>query len=80
MSTSITKQKNEALSISLPAQLKRDLLKRAQNDNVAVSQVVAEALKKHLILKEWRDLQDIFGPALLKLGIDSDEAVEEYFG
>jgi len=79
MPPSIDRKKSVILSVSITPDLKKSLSKYAKKKEMTTSSVVADMLKSYLLLKEWEEIQSFMGPALLKLGIDSDEAVEEYF-
>lgn len=76
----ITRQATDVVSVSLPKNLKTQLLKFSKDRGLSASQVASDALRRYIFLAEWRDLQKAFAPVFKRLGIKTDDDVEKYFG
>lgn len=76
----IKREKTSVISISLPKSLRSELIRYTRERDISVSQYVKEALRYQLFLSRWSQLQKVFGPAMKKLGLKTDEDVEKYFG
>ncbi|MBI4049484.1 MAG: hypothetical protein HY395_01555 [Candidatus Doudnabacteria bacterium] len=76
----INRNATEVLSISLPKQLKRDVIKYAQGRDITVSQATKNILQSYILRERMERLQKLIGPKLRKLGIKTYEDVEKYFG
>jgi metal-responsive CopG/Arc/MetJ family transcriptional regulator len=76
----IKREKTDILSVSLPKDLRKEVIAFAKKNDMSVSQFVKQALKGAIFMSEWEDLRRAFRPAAIKLGIKSDEDVERIFG
>ncbi len=72
-------KKTEVVSVSMPMQLREDIIKYADKRETSVSQVVNDAVKSYLLLEQWEEVRRVFVPAALRLGIKSEEDVETFF-
>lgn len=75
----ITRNKTENISISLPKDVKKMAMLYAKKQDITFSQTVKEALKSYLLKDEFKKLQKAFRPMAIKLGVKSDEDVERIF-
>ena len=74
------RKNTEDLSVSLPKELKRDILEFSEELDIPVSKVAKDALESYILRRRWDEIQRVFGPAARKLGIKTDEDVERFFG
>lgn len=76
----IQRDKTAVLSVSVPKELKRNVIAYAKRNDMPVSSIVKEALKSRLLLNQLEEIRAIMAPAFKKLGLKTDEDVEKYFG
>lgn len=76
----VNRNTTEVLSVSLPKQLKKDVIKYARSRDLSVSQLTKEVLQNYILRNDLERIQKSFAPVFKKLGIKSDEDVEKYFG
>ena len=76
----INRNATETITVSWPKQLKKDVFQYAQSRDLSVSQLTKQVLGSYILRKRLEEIQRIVGPKLKKLGINTDEDVEKYFG
>lgn len=76
----IIRNKTENMSVSLPKELKEEIVNYARSQEQTVSQFIKEASRSYILRRELERLQNILGPALRKMGIKSYDDAERYFG
>jgi metal-responsive CopG/Arc/MetJ family transcriptional regulator len=75
----IQREKTAVLSVSLPKQFRKDVVKYASKKDISTSQLVKEALRGYMFNQGWDELREVFKPLAKKLKIKSDEDVERIF-
>ncbi len=76
----IKREKTAVVSVSLPKELRENVVRFSKERGATVSQVTTDALKRYIFLSELYRIQKAFAPAFKKLGIKTDDDVERYFG
>ena len=75
----ISRNKTSVLSVSLPKEFRREIIKYASKKDISTSQLVKEALKGYMFNQGWGELRQAFKPLAKKLKVKSDEDVERIF-
>lgn len=68
------------ISVSLPAEVDKQISEIAALQNRSKSQIVAEAMKKYDFDLRWAPVREYGDRIAKELGIKSDEDVERIFG
>lgn len=68
------------ISVSLPAEVDKQISEIAALQNRSKSQIVAEAMKKYDFDLRWAPIQQYGQKIAEKLGIKTDDDVERIFG
>lgn len=76
----IQRQKTAILSVSLPKNLRSQVISFAKKNDITVSQFVKQTLKGAIFMSEWNELRKAFKPMAKRLKIKTDEDVERIFG
>jgi predicted transcriptional regulator len=66
---------NRTLTIRVPDDLREDLQELSRNENMPVSDIVRESLKRYLVVYRFRQLSNMTLPFAEAQGILSDEDV-----
>jgi metal-responsive CopG/Arc/MetJ family transcriptional regulator len=75
----IQREKTSVLSVSLPKEFRKEVVKYAYKKDISTSQLVKEALRGYMFNQGWNELREAFKPLAKKLKIKSDEDVEKIF-
>ena len=62
----IQRQSTAVLSVSLPKELKKEVISFAKKSDITVSQFVKQTLKNTMFMSEWNELRKEFVPAFKK--------------
>lgn len=65
----------KTLTVSLPEDLNRELSRMVKRKGASRSQVVQEALRRHIAVERFRDLRDRIVPKGARAGFHTDEDV-----
>ncbi len=68
------------MSVSLPEEQMEAVTRLAKRSKRSRSHLVQEALDQYVLKEEWKDLRRIGDQIAKRLGIESDDDVEKYFG
>lgn len=76
----IQRQATAVLSVSLPKELKKQVVSYAKKNDITVSQYIKQKLEDDFFMEEWDEVTKGFQKAFKQLGLKTDEDVEKYFG
>jgi metal-responsive CopG/Arc/MetJ family transcriptional regulator len=74
-----TRKDTEILTVSIPKELKKQLVQYTSKEEESNSSVVTRALKSYLQRNELDRLRATFAPRFLELGLESDQDIENHF-
>jgi len=74
------KLKTKIVSVSLPTDINEGISEIATSQNRSKSQVVTEAVKKYEFDIRWAPIREFGDQISAKLGLKSDDDVEQIFG
>ena len=66
----------QTMSLSLPPSLIKKVLSMAKKEGKTKSELVREALRQYIEMKEMRKAQSIFSQRARELGVKDDEDIE----
>lgn len=64
-------------SVSLPAEMTKEIERLAKEEHRTKSGVVQEAIRQYLEMKKWHGLQNKLSAMARRLGVSSDDDIEE---
>lgn len=79
MSTPI-QRKTRVLNISMPPEMYEDIEEIAQAENRTKSELMREAFRHYQFVRRWRLIREWGAETAVQLGLETDEALEDYLG
>ena len=74
------RRNTRVLNISMPPEMYEDIEEIAAAENRTKSELIREAFRHYQFVRRWRLIRSWGEETAIQLGIESDEALEEFLG